>query len=420
MLSPLLRRPVWLVLLWLAGLSGCAPAARPPADAPRPSVLLISIDGFRADYLDRFDVPHLQELARRGVRAEALIPSFPSKTFPNHYTLVTGLYPDHHGIIANNMYDPAMDASFSLSNREAVSDGRWWGGEPLWVTAERQGQRSATYFWPGSEAAIRGVRPSYWLPYDDDVPGPARVDQVLAWLDLPPAERPAFITLYFSEVDHWGHEAGPDAPETRAAAARVDGYVGRLLDGLAARGLDAAVNVIVVSDHGMVATSPERAVVLDDYVRLDDLRIVDWSPVLMLYPPEDSLEAVYDALRRAPHLTVYRKEALPEALHFGTHPRVPPLVALADEGWVITTRAQLARSPERFAGGTHGYDPRVPSMHALFIAAGPAFRNGLTVEPFSNVHVYSLMAAILGLAPAPNDGDVRVVQPLLRSVVQTP
>lgn len=394
--------------------SGCGLLSRSPSPAsPAPTVVLVSIDGFRWDYLDRYDVPVLQALARDGVRAERLIPSFPTKTFPNHYTIVTGLYPEHHGIISNTMYDPRFDAWFSLGNREAVQDARWWGGEPIWVTAEQQGQKTAAFFWPGSEAPIKGTRPTYWTPYDGSIPGEARVDRVLSWLELPATERPTFITLYFSDVDHEGHEHGPDAPETIEAVRAVDAHLGRLVEGLKARGLYDAVNLIVVSDHGMAPTSAERVILLDDYVDLDDVRVVDRSPVLMVYPKEERAREVYDGLKRAPHLQVFWKEEVPDRLRFRDHYRIPPLLAVADAGWVITTRERFTKAPAGYAGGAHGYDQDDATMGALFVAHGPAFKKGLQVGPFSNVHLYNLMAFILGLDPAPNDGDLSAVEDVL-------
>jgi predicted AlkP superfamily pyrophosphatase or phosphodiesterase len=389
--------------------------ARQAASAPSP-LLLISLDGFRWDYLSVHEAPNLARLAAAGVRAEAMIPVFPTKTFPNHYTIVTGLYPEHHGIVSNTMYDPAFGASFSLSARDEVENGRWWGGEPLWVTAERQGLKSATCFWPGSEAPIRGVRPTYWMRYDAGLPGEARVAQVLDWLDLPPAARPAFVTLYFSEVDHFGHEAGPLAAETAAAVRRVDGYLGQLLRGLEARGLLDTVNLVIVSDHGMVETSPERVVYLEDFVDLDRLQVIDRSPVLMAYPAPGYEAAVYAALRQAPHLQLFWKENLPARLHFRNHRRIPPLIGLADEGWSIALR-RSDRPPEAYRGGTHGYDPAIASMHSLFVAHGPAFRKGVVVGPFENVHLYNLMATVLGLVPSANDGRLDAVATLLADPV---
>ncbi len=412
------RYPAFVLAALLACLAlptGCRPL--PPApDAPVP-LLLISLDGFRPDYLERYEAPTLRRLAGAGVFVpKGMQPAFPSKTFPNHYTLVTGLYPAHHGIIANTMYDPGMDAWFSLSNRDAVADGRWWGGEPLWVTAEKQGLRAGTYFWPGTEAEIGGVRPSFWKPFDDAVPGAERVDTLLAWLDLPPGRRPTFLTLYFSDVDTEGHRHGPDSEETARAVRTVDGYLARLVDGLKARGLYNRVNLIIVADHGMAPTDPDHVVAIDDYLDMDDVVVTERSPVLMLRPKPGREAAVYAALKGAhPHLQVYRRDALPARWHFDGNPRIPPIIAVADEGWRITTdRPWYAQHRNRFAGGDHGYDNAVPSMSALFVAHGPGFRQGLRVDPFANIHLYTLMAHLLGLTPAPNDGDFDAVRHLLR------
>ena len=405
--------------------SGCQGTQRtgdepPPHPNLAPTVILISLDGFRPDYLDRVEAPTLRRLADEGVRAEAMVPSFPSKTFPNHYTIVTGLYPEHHGIVANTMYDPEFDASFSMGNRAAVRDGRWWGGEPIWVTLEQQGQKSAPFFWPGSEAEIKGTRPSYWLPFDNSMPARARIDSVLAWLELPAKERPTFITLYYSNVDSQGHRHGPDSDEAAQAVRDVDTYIGWLVEGLEARGFYDQVNLIVVADHGMAPTSSERVVFLDDYIALDDVRVVDYDPVAMIRPNEGTLETVYEALKQAPHVSFYKKEEIPEELHFQAHRRIPPIIGVADEGWRITTHDYFNRNPGRFDGGAHGYDHRLASMRALFIGRGPAFVEGLTVGPFANIHVYNLMAAILRVEPAPNDGDLDAVEHLLKPIGMIP
>lgn len=414
-LAALAAVAVWAVLaLSCAARPVAAPTA--PADTVAPTVILISFDGWRADYHTRVRLPNLEGLIARGVRAEALIPSFPSKTFPNHYTIVTGLYPGHHGIVANNIWDAATGRSFSLSNRQEVQDPMWWGGEPLWVTAIRAGQRAAIMFWPGSEAPIAGVLPTYWKPYDGSVPGSARVAQVLAWLDLPAAERPTFLSLYFEETDDAGH-AGPELPALDEALRRSDAWIGELMAGLAARRLTDRVNVVVVSDHGMASTTTDRVVVLDEYIDLDDVRIVDLNPTVGLVPKPGREDAVYEGLRRAPHLAVYRKAETPAHWHYRDHPRIPPLVGTADEGWQVMTKAQLARLRAEGRGqvsGQHGYDPRLPSMGALFVAAGPAVREGVVVEAFGNVSVYNVLARMLGVTPAPNDGDPAFVGRVLR------
>ena len=398
---------------------GCAATgfgARRSAPPDSQAILLISLDGFRYDYLDRPAAVNLRALAARGVRARWMVPIFPTKTFPNHYSQVTGLYAEHHGVISNQMYDPAI-GWFSLADSSAASraDPRWWGGEPLWVTAVRQGRKSATFFWPGSDVEIAGTWPTYWRKWDPRVPNAERVTQVLEWLSLPGPEAPVFVTLYLSDVDGAGHDFGPDAPGTDSAIARVDSAVGALVRGIEARGLASRVNIIVVADHGMAPTSPERQIYLDDYLDLSGVTVVDWSPVALLLPRPGTEEDLYRALaRRHPHLTVYRRAEIPERLHYRAHPRIPPVVAVADEGWEITTRARAARRPPR-AGGQHGYDPALRSMGALFVAAGPAFARGTVVEPFQNVHLYALMAHVLGLRPAPNDGSLDSVRAVFRN-----
>ena len=410
------------VALFLAASFATGCTGRPPASEAvelEPTVILVSLDGFRWDYLDMYNAPTLERLASEGVQAEKLIPVFPSKTFPSHYSAVTGLYPGNHGIVSNTIYDPEMDARFSLSNRDAVADARWWGGEPIWVTAEEQGQIAATYFWPGSEAAIQGVRPTYWLEYDGDISGSDRVDQVLTWLDKPADERPTFITLYFSGVDDAGHRHGPNAPEVADAVKQVDGYLEQLVAGLESRGIFDSVNLIITSDHGMAETSPDRVVLLDQYFDPSDAHIVDYSPVLMMYPPEDRAEETYEALKSDPHLEVYWKDDLPERFHL-QHPRTPPLLAIAEPGWEISTRDYYERDPSRFEGGKHGYDNRAPSMGGIFIAHGPAFKEGYEAAPFEIVHLYNMMCDILGLDPAPNDGDPNAVSGMFRTELVTP
>jgi predicted AlkP superfamily pyrophosphatase or phosphodiesterase len=412
------KRLVTLVVLLVLSL-GVGRAQQRSAEDFKPTVILISLDGFRWDYPARYRPANLQRLIARGVRAERLIPSYPSKTFPNHYTIVTGLYPGHHGVVGNTMKDPATGRWFSMSDRTEVQDSLWWGGEPIWVGAQRAGQATAAMFWPGSEAPIKGVRPTFWLPFDDRVPGNSRVDRVLGWLDLPSATRPTFLTLYFSEVDTAGHNSGPDSSAVRTAVARVDGYLGRLVRGLERRNLLDRVNLVVVSDHGMAEVSTGRVVVLDDYISLGDIEIVELNPTLSIIPRPGREEAVHAALAKAhPRLHVYRRAESPPDWHYRDHPRIPPIVGVVDEGWQVLRRSTLAADLARkLVGprGAHGYDPKAsPAMGGLFVAAGPAFRSNATVPPFENVHIYHALTQVLGVPPAPNDGDATVAQSLLR------
>jgi predicted AlkP superfamily pyrophosphatase or phosphodiesterase len=405
---------------WTAGafalalflLTGVACATAPPATTrpsdQRPIVILISLDGWRHDYLARAEAPTLRALASQGVRSEGLIPTFPSKTFPNHYTIVTGLYTENHGVVSNTMLDPAMGTERFTMSSATAKDSRWWGGEPLWVTAEKQGQRSASMFWPGSEVEIGGVRPSHWRPYSDDFPHRERVNQVLDWLRLPGAERPTFITLYFSEVDTVGHNAGPDSPLVLEAAARLDAEVAALTSGVRKLGLDALVHYVVVSDHGMSQLSNERVIVLDDYLDMSTVTTLDGSPVIGLSPRSGTADDIVSALKgKHPQLSVYRREDTPEHLHYRKHPRIPPVIAVAGDGWTLASRTQVLgwQKDGRVLGGAHGYDTDVKSMQGLLIVSGPQFRAGVMVPPIQNIHLYEMMARVLSLRPAANDGS---------------
>ncbi len=407
--------------------SGRVQSPEPKVQSPGPGVqglgsgapimILISLDGWRWDYLDRAQVPRLRALATRGVRSEGLIPTFPTKTFPNHYSIVTGLYPEHHGIVSNNMIDAAIGERFSMSAPTA-KDERWWGGEPMWVTAQKQGQATASMFWPGSEVSFGGVRPTFWRPFDDDFPNRQRVQAVLGWLRLPELQRPSFITLYFSDIDSVGHSAGPESSEILVTAAELDKEIGVLVDGVNDLALTPRVHYVIVSDHGMSQVSTSRVVVLDDYLDTRTVDLIDLSPGVGIWPRTGTAEDIYMALKDThPSLTVYRRADVPAELHYNTHPRIPPVIGIAAEGWTVTTRRQLQEWQEngRQLGGNHGYDPRLRSMHGLFIAAGPQFRQGATIPPLENIHLYEMMARVLGLKPAPNDGRLEMTAGVFKS-----
>jgi predicted AlkP superfamily pyrophosphatase or phosphodiesterase len=406
-----LTRFVAIVAALLAILVGSAQSGAGPI------VVLISFDGWRWDYIDRAEVPHLRALASRGVRADGLIPSFPSKTFPNHYTLVTGLYPERHGIVSNVIVEPGFPERFTMASQTAKT-ARWWGGEPLWNTAMLQGRGAASMFWPGSEAPIGGLRPTYWRPYEEGMPNAARVAQVLEWLALPADRQPTFITLYFSDVDSAGHAHGPDSAEVRQAAAGLDRMLGELISGAGRLNLMDRLNVVVVSDHGMSQLSDRRLIYLEDYLDLSTVDITEWSPVLGFVPRSGSVDAVYAALKgKHPSLAIYKREETPAHLHYRNNQRIPPILGLAEDGWTITTRgmALATRVVGRANGGAHGYDPTLKSMHGLFIAAGPRVREGVRAPAFENIHVYDFLCALLELKPAPNDGDPSVTEQFLRS-----
>jgi predicted AlkP superfamily pyrophosphatase or phosphodiesterase len=382
--------------------------------APRDRILiLVSLDGFRWDYLQKFkaQTPHLNQLAAEGVHMERLIPVFPSLTFPNHYTIVTGLWPEHHGIVNNRMYDPNFKAYFNIFNNPGPTDGRWWGGEPIWVTAIKQGRLADCMFWPGSEAEIDGVRPTEWKPYDDNTSPDACVDTGLAWL-AQTNQRPSLVTLYFHEVDTESHHHGVESAQVAKAVPQMDEAVGRLMDGLHRLQLDRVANVIIVSDHGMTDLNTNRVIVLSDYVDLNSVQVDSSGAIAGLRPLDGNVDALYNKFAgKENHFKVYRRETMPARYHYTDNPRIPPVVLVADEGWYINKRP--VDPTKYFESATHGFDPELKSMGATFIADGPAFRRGVTLPPTQNVNIYNLLCATLGLTPAPNDGDDSLVREVL-------
>jgi predicted AlkP superfamily pyrophosphatase or phosphodiesterase len=393
-------------------------AGQGPARDLEPTVILVSLDGFRYDYIEKFAPPTLRRLASGGVRAKWMIPSFPTKTFPNHYTVATGLYPANHGIVENNVFD--FGEVFSMSKRKEVENPRWWGGEPIWVTAEKQGRIAASYFFVGSETAIKGEQPTFWRRYDGDVPPQMRVDKVLSWLDLPRGQRPSMITLYFSDVDDAGHAFGPDAEETRYAVLNVDDYIGRLMRGLKTRGIDRRVNVIIVSDHGMAPVYLKQRTFLDDHFDLDLAERILWTnEIIQIFPKPGKADEIFSKIGNLEHAACWKKEDIPERLNYRQGKRVAPIICTSDEGWITTSRKRYddwTRDLDDLdrPRGAHGYDNRFRSMQAIFVAHGPAFRKGHIAEPFENVEVYNLMCSILGIKPAPNDGNIERVRGILK------
>ncbi|MGH8157756.1 MAG: ectonucleotide pyrophosphatase/phosphodiesterase [Rhodanobacter sp.] len=418
------RPLLWLLVAFSAGCATQPPVAPTSAasTANRPApLLLISIDAYRYDYIDRGLSPMLAMLAKDGVRAASMQPAFPSLTFPNHYTIVTGLYPDHHGIVNNNMFDPQL-GKFALGNRKAVSDGRWWAeGTPIWETADAHGLRTATMFWPGAEADIHGHHPDYWMPFDGKVTANQRVDRVLAWLALPADQRPSFLTLYFDAVDHAGHKYGPDTPQVNDALRDTDEALTRLVQGLRQRGLFDKINLIVLADHGMASTPLQNSVLIDQLIPLDQVQTVSMGILVGFNPktgdPKDAENfATIEHQLEQPqqHMQCWDKTRVPARLHYGSNPRVPQLLCLANVGWRVTTTDYLASRKGDVSIGEHGFDNADPLMQAVFVAHGPAFRAGARVPAFPNVDVYPLMTHLLGLPAAANDGDYDAVKDMLK------
>lgn len=370
-----------------------------PAQQTKPYVILLSFDGFRADYLDRYPTPNFRRVIDQGVRAEGLIPIFPSKTFPNHYTIVTGMYAEHHGLVANGFYDPKREAAYAMADRSTVRDGSWYGGEPIWVTAEKQDMVTAPIFWPGSEAAIKGIRPSYWKEYDGKVPNSDRVDNLLAWLKLPAEKRPHFYTLYMSDVDTAGHRYGPGAPQVKQAIEAVDRELGRLLDGLQASPIRDRIFLVIVSDHGMSESTPEQYTAIDSLIDMKGVEVADGGPNANLHisgGPQRVREVWNELNQKLKHGRAYLRADIPYRFHYRSNPRIGDVVVIMDEHYQIG----LSERAPHAAGGSHGWDPTLASMQGIFLAMGPGIANGATIQRFENIHIYPFLAEILGLRPA--------------------
>jgi len=413
-MNAVLRLPLLLLLLCL---SACNPTRQPGETTP--PLLLISIDGFRHDYMQMAELPTFERLAADGLQADSLQHIFPTKTFATHYALATGLYAENTGVVANNMWDPNRKSRFSLGNRDAVGDGYWYDGEPIWNTVEKAGKVAATYFWPGSEAQIGGMRPTIWKPYAGETPYDVRVEQVLEWLARPKRERPAFLTLYFSAVDSAGHRHGPEHPRTVEAMREVDLALGQLIEGLERLGLYGEVNILVTSDHGMETIDLDRYILLDQFLDLSQVNVSDWGPAAQIWtvaggPSADEiLKAVdtgHQGIRRA-----WTKGNGPDRFHFDDHPRVPDVTIEAELGWMISNKPYFAGMQRGLLNGMHGWDPAWESMHGIFIASGPAFEPGERLPAVRSVDLYSLMARLMDVPPAMTDGNIAAFVPLLAS-----
>lgn len=387
----------------------------------QPVVLLISSDGFRFGYQYKTDVPSISRLIQNGTEAElGLIPVFPTLTFPNHYSIVTGLYPDYHGIINNYFTDPETGEHFNMGSHEP----KWWLGEPLWETVVNNGLKASTYFWPGSEVhkGSWNCPKDYCMFYNKSVPFEERVDTVLEYFDLPSSEIPSFLTLYFEDPDHQGHQVGPDDPQITEAIVEVDKLIGRLILGLEQRGVFEDVNIILLGDHGMVGTCDQKLIFLDDlakWIEIPKEWIQSYSPLLAISPPpgyssKDVVAKMNEGLKSSDvgngqYLTVYLKEELPSRLHYSSSYRIPPIIGLIAEGFKVEQK----RTKKQECGGAHGYDNEFFSMRTIFFAHGPRFARGRKVPSFENVQIYNLVTTILGIQGASNNGSVLFPQGVL-------
>ncbi|KUI73442.1 hypothetical protein VM1G_08953 [Cytospora mali] len=397
-----------------------------------PTTIIISLDGFRADFLQKGLTPRLNALVKEGVSPLYMNPSFPSVTFPNHFTLASGLYPEAHGIVGNSFWDPKLQEEFFYTDTNVSMQSKWWNGEPFWVTAEKQSVRSAIHMWPGSEAHIGGgAEPAFIDNYNGKETLSNKVARVLEFLDLPGTEdpditaaemRPQLIAAYVPNVDADGHNFGPNSTEVRATISSVDQMLDEIFLGLELRNLTDIVNVIVVSDHGMATTDISRMIQMDDLVDLSKVAHIDGWPLVGLRPKnpvdlQDMYEGLAEKARSNPNFDVYLRDVnMPERYHFSQNDRIAPLWIIPKAGWAIVTREEFdiaeakANNLVYHPRGLHGYDHQDPLMRAIFIARGPAFPHlpGSKLEPFQNIEVYNILCDSLGLKPSPNNGTLRL------------
>jgi predicted AlkP superfamily pyrophosphatase or phosphodiesterase len=374
-------------------------------------VVQVSFDGFRWDYNNIYETPNMDRLALEGVKADRLISCFPTVTFPNHYSIATGLYPDHHGIINNTFFAPDLNLLYRIGDRSAVENPSFYWGEPIWVTAQKQGIKTASFYWVGSEAPIEGMHPTYWKRYDESVPYEDRIDTVIKWLGYPADRRPELVTLYFDEPDAISHDFGPVSPETGEVVSQLDGLLGILRQKLASLPESNKINLILLSDHGMAPVSSERYINIKDIIP-ERMITSTWggNPVILIKPAEGKHDSILLLINRTEGIRAWAKEELPERWHYGTNPRIPEIVAVADSSWYISVRPLIGT----LNGGAHGYDNRNPDMYSIFYAVGPSFKKGYVLTELDNIDVYNLICRILELKPAMNDGDMSHINGMLK------
>ncbi|XP_073318798.1 bis(5'-adenosyl)-triphosphatase enpp4 [Pagrus major] len=395
-----------ILLGFLCGIRAFATGDNKPQQRP-PPLLLVSFDGFRADYLKTYPMPNLKRLYSQGVLVEELTNVFITKTFTNHYTLVTGLYAESHGILASNMYDPVSNKTFTISSNDPM----WWSqAEPLWLTALDSGYKTAAMMWPGSEVVIRNRTATHFMHYSPAVTFQQRLGNVTKWMQADGKEQGAmFAALYWEEPDQSGHKYGPDnKTEMSKVLKEVDDNIGLIISELKRVGLWGHINLIITSDHGMAQCSSERLIRLDDCLRPDTYTLIEHTPVATLIPHSDP-KAVFKNLSSChPNMTAYMKKDIPDRLHYMNNERIPPIILIADEGWTIMQRGIKV---ERL--GNHGYDNSLHSMHPFLAATGPSFRQNFKMQSLQSVDIYPLMCHLLSVPPRPNNGTLAQAQSLL-------
>lgn len=371
----------------------------------KPYVVVLSMDGFRWDYPEKTNTPNLDKIAEKGVRAERFIPCFPTKTFPNHYSMATGLYPENHGIILNKFFANDLGKKYKIINPE------FYSGEPIWASAEKNGIKSASFFWLGSEAPIEKALPTYTLEYNEAIPFESRIDSVINWLQLPEGERPHLIMWYMHEPDLIGNKYGPNSKQLITTVEYMDKLIGDFYKRVNALPIAGKVNLIFLSDHGMAEISPDKAVYLDDYIKNEWVEIMDGTnPIFLIDAKNVYYDTIYSVIKNIPHINAWKREEVPSRLHYSKNVRIKDFVLLAENGWSIYT----SREKQILEGGAHGFDNQNPDMHAIFYAVGPAFKTGYISQPINNVDLYPLLCKLLNIIPAKNEGQLQNVLPMLK------
>jgi len=385
-------------------------------NAQQPYVLLVSFDGFRWDYLNRNITPTFDSIKQVGVKALSLQPSFPSKTFPNHYTIVTGMYPEHHGIISNFFKNRVTGDIYKLSSKEAVQNSQWYDGEAFWQTAEKNNIKTASYFWPGSEVDLNYRHPSYFEEYEHERDYSMRIDGVINWLRLPYDQRPHFITLYFDAADTYGHRYGPNSNELNETIKKLDKIVSEISGKLKSIEMQDSVNLIIVSDHGMTETSPDKTINIEEFINEYVYELDGDGPVVMIQPETKFKDSVYSILKRNEnHYKVYKKNEMPGYYHFSEHPFIYDIIVIADVGWSLIKNSMLEKINNYFRGGNHGYDNHHLDMHGIFVATGPAIKSNYTTGTIRNIDIYPLLCRIFSITPRSTiDGEIEKIEFILK------
>ncbi len=376
----------------------------------KPYLLVVSLDGFRWDYPAKYKLAHFDTIAQRGVKAKSVKPCFPTVTFPNHYSMATGLYPDNHGIVQNKFYDSRLDLTYKIGDSKTVMDGRFYGGEPIWVTAEKQGVKAASFYWVGSEAKINGIQPTYWKQYENKIPFSQRIDTLMYWFQLPENERPHLVMFYLPEPDECSHDFGPDSKETELMLTYLDSLMWVLVNKINSLPIAGNMNIIITSDHGMAQLNNKKNIFIDEFIKSTWVKAAyGYNPTYNISVNTNCLDSVYNSLKKLKHLKVWKTAKLPGRLHYGNNSRVGDLVVLADDGWSISQKKDKLPS-----GGAHGYDNKMMDMHGIFYAIGPAFKVNYKVPTFENINLYPLMAKLLNIIPAVCDGKLSETEDVLK------